>query len=115
MLGLRIPRHPPWLFNCCVSPPQSEFACLRVDRSLISGPSNFRHIGHIGAGDNLSTADDENAMGALLRSKGGPEFGMEVPVELRSSDVPIGVDNEKERSDGAAGGEGDGGAAAGDV
>uniref|UniRef100_A0A914HE54 CRIB domain-containing protein n=2 Tax=Globodera TaxID=31242 RepID=A0A914HE54_GLORO len=89
MLGLRISRNPPWLFNCCVSPPQSEFGRLRVDRSLISAPSDFRHIGHVGAGDNISTADEGNAMGALLRSKGGPEFGMDVSVGLRSADVPI--------------------------
>ncbi|KAL3118477.1 hypothetical protein niasHT_008709 [Heterodera trifolii] len=43
MLRLRIPRNSPLLFNCCVSPPKSEFARLHVARSLISGPSNFRH------------------------------------------------------------------------
>ncbi|KAL3076500.1 hypothetical protein niasHS_012695 [Heterodera schachtii] len=43
MLGLRISRNSPLLFNCCVSPPKSEFARFYVARSLISGPSNFRH------------------------------------------------------------------------
>ncbi|KAL3074930.1 hypothetical protein niasHS_014375 [Heterodera schachtii] len=43
MLGLRIPRNSPLLFNCCVSPPKSEFARFHVACSLISGPSNLRH------------------------------------------------------------------------
>lgn len=89
MLGLpmRIPRNN-WLLNCCVSP-QSEIARVRVDRSLIGAPCDFRHVGHLGAGDLITSTDDGNALGALLRSKGGPEFATSVPVNLRAGDVPI--------------------------
>lgn len=86
-LPVRLPKNT-WLLNCCVSP-QSEI--IRIDRSLIGAPSNFQHIGHLGAGDlpASSAADDNNALGRLLASKGSPDFAMAVPAGLRMADIPV--------------------------
>ncbi|TKR94753.1 hypothetical protein L596_009004 [Steinernema carpocapsae] len=74
-----------WLLNCCVSP-QSDIGRVRIDRSMIGDPTNFRHIGHMGAGD---ISNNVEAVGCLLRSKGADEYSIPVPMNLRANDVPI--------------------------
>ena len=51
---------------------------------MIGDPTDFRHIGHIGA--------DQSNLGSincLLSSKGSYECGVPVPSHLREKDVPI--------------------------
>jgi len=74
-------------FNCCVMP-QSDIARCRIDRSLIGEPMDFRHVGHLGAND-MSDSCSADTMGSLLGSKGSDEFGMPVPQNFRSHDIPI--------------------------
>ncbi|CAD5206036.1 unnamed protein product [Bursaphelenchus okinawaensis] len=83
MFGRRNPRF--WFLNCCVSP-QSEIARVRIDRSMISGPTDFRHIVHLGADDLGCSA---NRTTTLLASKGDDEFQMNVPINIRANDIPI--------------------------
>ncbi|CAD5208572.1 unnamed protein product [Bursaphelenchus xylophilus] len=83
MFGRRNPRF--WFLNCCVSP-QSEIARVRIDRSMIGNPTNFRHVGHLGADDlGCSTVSTTS----LLGSKGSDEFRMNVPINIRANDIPI--------------------------
>jgi len=84
---IRIPRNLWYTLNCCVSS-QSEIARVRIDRSLIGGPTNFRHIGHLGSGD-LSASSDSNAFSLLLSSKGEDKFATAVPDDCRSKDLPV--------------------------
>uniref|UniRef100_A0A8R1XRR9 CRIB domain-containing protein n=2 Tax=Onchocerca TaxID=6281 RepID=A0A8R1XRR9_ONCVO len=76
-----------WFLNCCISP-QSEIARIRIDRSMIGGPTDFRHIGHMGAND-LNTTFNVDAVSCLLRSKGDDSYSLPVPQHLRANDVPI--------------------------
>ncbi|KAH7726727.1 CDC42 small effector protein 2 [Aphelenchoides avenae] len=83
-------RHPRfWVLSCCVSP-QSDIGRVRIDRSMIGVPSDFRHIGHLGA-DDLTSSCNADTMTCLLSSKGGDEFSMPVPANARAHDVPIKV------------------------
>uniref|UniRef100_A0AC34REG8 CRIB domain-containing protein n=1 Tax=Panagrolaimus sp. JU765 TaxID=591449 RepID=A0AC34REG8_9BILA len=73
-----------WLLNCCVSP-QSDIGRVKIDRSMIGDPTNFRHLGHIGA-DQPAV----ESINSLLSSKGSYEFGVDnVPRHLREKDIPI--------------------------
>ncbi|VDN82485.1 unnamed protein product [Brugia pahangi] len=87
-----------WFLNCCISP-QSEIARIRIDSSMIGGPTNFRHIGHMGASD-LNAAFNVmclfsflhffvDAISCLLRSKGDDSYSLPVPQHLRANDVPV--------------------------
>uniref|UniRef100_A0A914CMG5 CRIB domain-containing protein n=2 Tax=Acrobeloides nanus TaxID=290746 RepID=A0A914CMG5_9BILA len=76
-----------WLLNCCVLP-QSEIGKVKIDRSMIGGPTNFRHIGHMGAGDLTSSCKIE-AVNCLLSSKGSEDYAIPVPSNLREKDIPI--------------------------
>ncbi|EJW80176.1 hypothetical protein WUBG_08915 [Wuchereria bancrofti] len=76
-----------WFLNCCISP-QSEIARIRIDSSMIGGPTNFRHIGHMGASD-LNATFNVDAISCLLRSKGDDSYSLPVPQHLRANDVPI--------------------------
>ncbi|VDM40051.1 unnamed protein product [Toxocara canis] len=83
-----IRRHPRfWLLNCCVSP-QSEIATVRIDRSMIGRPTDFRHIGHMGVND-LNSSCNVEAVSCLLRSKGDDVHSLPVPHHLRANDIPI--------------------------
>uniref|UniRef100_A0A914UID8 CRIB domain-containing protein n=1 Tax=Plectus sambesii TaxID=2011161 RepID=A0A914UID8_9BILA len=84
---LNINRRKFWLLNCCVSP-QSEIGRVRIDRSMIGGPTNFRHIGHMGAND-VSGECNGNALQCLLNSKGDDKYSLPVPQGLRVNDLPI--------------------------
>jgi len=77
-----------WILNCCVTP-QSDIARVRIDRSMIGSPTDFRHIGHMGASDTSGSSYDARTLNCLLASKGSDEFGVRVPSELRHKDVPI--------------------------
>ncbi|VDO49573.1 unnamed protein product [Brugia timori] len=75
-----------WFLNCCISP-QSEvlknfqIARIRIDSSMIGGPTNFRHIGHMGASDLNATFN--------VMSKGDDSYSLPVPQHLRANDVPV--------------------------
>uniref|UniRef100_A0AC34REL7 CRIB domain-containing protein n=1 Tax=Panagrolaimus sp. JU765 TaxID=591449 RepID=A0AC34REL7_9BILA len=52
---------------------------------MIGDPTNFRHLGHIGA-DQPAV----ESINSLLSSKGSYEFGVDnVPRHLREKDIPI--------------------------
>jgi hypothetical protein len=85
ILGRSPPRF--WLLNCCVSP-QSDIGRVKIDRSQISGPTGFRHIGHMGA-DDLSGSSAPGAINGLLSSKGSYEYSVPVPSHLRANDIAI--------------------------
>ncbi|VDD86696.1 unnamed protein product [Enterobius vermicularis] len=76
-----------WLLNCCVSP-QSEIARVRIDRSMIGQPTNFRHIGHMGTND-LSSAFSIDEASSLLRSKGGDVQSSPTPDQVPANDIPV--------------------------
>ncbi|CAG9536071.1 unnamed protein product [Cercopithifilaria johnstoni] len=78
-----------WFLNCCISP-QSEIARIRIDRSMIGGPTDFRHIGHMGAND-INATFNVDEVSCLLRSKGDDSYSLPVPQHLRANDVPIRV------------------------
>ncbi|KAI1726997.1 CDC42 small effector protein 2 [Ditylenchus destructor] len=78
-----------WFLNCCVSP-QSDIGRIRIDRSLIGKPTDFRHLGHMGA-DDLSGSYNAEAAHSLLSSKGDDEFRIPVPANFRANDLPIKV------------------------
>uniref|UniRef100_A0A7E4ZPR4 CRIB domain-containing protein n=2 Tax=Panagrellus redivivus TaxID=6233 RepID=A0A7E4ZPR4_PANRE len=82
-------RSPPrfWLLNCCVSP-QSDIGRVKIDRSMIGDPTDFRHLCHMGA-DDLTTAGSAPAVNGLLASKGDYDYSLPVPEHLREKDVPI--------------------------
>uniref|UniRef100_A0AC35FIZ1 CRIB domain-containing protein n=1 Tax=Panagrolaimus sp. PS1159 TaxID=55785 RepID=A0AC35FIZ1_9BILA len=61
---------------------------VKIDRSQISGPTQFRHIGHMGA-DDLTGSTAAGAVNHLLSSKGSYEYSCPVPTHLRSNDIPI--------------------------
>uniref|UniRef100_A0A915EF14 CRIB domain-containing protein n=1 Tax=Ditylenchus dipsaci TaxID=166011 RepID=A0A915EF14_9BILA len=76
-----------WFLNCCVSP-QSDIGRLRIDRSMIGQPMEFRHLGHMGA-DDLSASYNADAAHSLLSSKGDDAFRIPVPENFRANDIPI--------------------------
>ncbi|MFH4978560.1 hypothetical protein AB6A40_005269 [Gnathostoma spinigerum] len=78
-----------WLLNCCVST-QSDIARVRIDRSMIGRPTDFRHIGHMGASD-LSQTCNVEAVSGLLQSKGDDSHSLPVPSHLRANDIPLPV------------------------
>ena len=70
---------------------------------MIGGPTNFRHIGHMGAGDltssckvclerhffNIKKIFKIEAVNCLLSSKGSEDYAIPVPSNLREKDIPI--------------------------
>ncbi|XP_023313272.1 CDC42 small effector protein homolog [Trichogramma pretiosum] len=50
----------------------------RIDRSMISAPTNFQHTGHIGSGDLDMASAHLNAIQTQMQGKGGYEtaFGV---------------------------------------
>jgi len=76
------------LLQCCVSP-QSEIARIRIDRSMIGQPTNFRHLGHMGADDTTNSGCSVEAVSRLLSSKGESYCAIPVPKDLRRNDIPI--------------------------
>lgn len=87
MVLRQLPRF--WLLNCCVAP-QTEIARVRVDRSMIGGPTDFRHIGHMGAND-LNASCSMNEVSSLLQSKGDNSCNLSIPEHLHENDIPIKV------------------------
>jgi len=86
--AIGIPRNLLFSFNCCITP-QSDIARVRIDRSLIGGPTDFRHICHLGSGD-LVTSSDVTSINSLLNSKGDGSQGlMAVPEDFRAKDIPV--------------------------
>uniref|UniRef100_X1YYV5 CRIB domain-containing protein n=1 Tax=Capitella teleta TaxID=283909 RepID=X1YYV5_CAPTE len=76
-------------FTCCVTQ-QPTTRRRRIDRSMIGGPTDFRHTGHIGSADvhNESTGSDElNSMHNQMQSKGGYDHASPVHVSLNVVDV----------------------------
>ncbi|RWS31579.1 CDC42 small effector protein 2-like protein [Leptotrombidium deliense] len=65
-------------FTCCITE-QPSTKRRRIDRSMISNPTDFRHTAHIGSGDMYAH------MGALqnqMASKGGYEYAIPVNVQI---------------------------------
>lgn len=73
-------------FTCCLtqqgprtrSGRQRSHQRLRIDRSMIGVPTNFRHTGHISSGDLDMTSAQLSNMQAQMQMKGGYDTGYSV-------------------------------------
>jgi len=53
---------------------------VRIDRSMIGAPTNFRHTGHIGSSDVEMGSSRLHAIHGQMQSKGGYEATIEVII-----------------------------------
>ena len=79
-------------FTCCLTQQRpgarakrqrtNQPSRLKIDRKLISGPTNFQHTGHIGSGDLNMASAHLTAIQTQMQGKGGYEttFGVKVRV-----------------------------------
>ncbi|RWS01641.1 CDC42 small effector protein 2-like protein, partial [Dinothrombium tinctorium] len=71
-------------FTCCITQQPSTKRRRRIDRSMISNPTDFRHTAHIGSGDmcaHIGTLQNQMA------SKGGYDYAIPVNVQIPVVDV----------------------------
>jgi len=73
-------------FSCCVAqrPPRKR---RRIDLSMIGNPTDFKHTGHIGAGDMCNTTYDLGVVQSQMQSKGGFEHSTPVAIQLNVIDL----------------------------
>jgi len=65
-------------FSCCVLRERTQqgkrhVTRVRIDRSMIGAPTNFKHTGHIGSSDVEMGSLRLNAIHGQMQSKGGYE------------------------------------------
>jgi len=75
------------LFSCLGQRPQQQGTRGRIDRSMIGYPTDFKHTGHIGAGD-MCNATHLNSIEGQMRSKGGFDHVSPVQVTIDTVDLP---------------------------
>lgn len=66
-------------FKCCVTQ-QAPQKRRRIDRSMIGQPTNFMHLGHVGAGDMQTEPTYIRALQIQMQSKGSYETAIPVTV-----------------------------------
>ncbi|XP_041983176.1 CDC42 small effector protein homolog [Aricia agestis] len=72
-----------WLqwFACCYQPEvHTRRTRRRIDRSMISAPTNFQHTGHIGSSDMEMPSSLLHSIQNQMQSKGGYEVPHGVKV-----------------------------------
>lgn len=75
-------------FSCCLTQQgprtrngrQRSHQRLRIDRSMIGVPTNFRHTGHISSGDLDMTSAQLSNIQAQMQMKGGYDNAYSVKV-----------------------------------